>query len=41
MAAGLTDKLMDMSHVARLIDDAEMRATIQQRAALLALPQSN
>jgi len=41
MAAGLTDKLMDMTEVARLIDDAEMRATIQQRAALFALPQSN
>jgi hypothetical protein len=41
MAAGLTDKLMDMAEVARLIDDAEMRATIQQRAALFALPQSN
>jgi hypothetical protein len=40
MAAGLTSKLMDMSDVARLIDDAEMRATIQQRAAALALPQS-
>jgi hypothetical protein len=41
MAAGLTDKLMDMADVARLIDDAEVRATIQQRAALFALPQSN
>jgi hypothetical protein len=41
MAAGLTDKLMDMTEVARLIDDDEMRATIQKRAALLALPQSN
>ncbi len=41
MAAGLTDKLMDMTEIARLIDDAEMRATIQERAALLALPQSN
>jgi hypothetical protein len=41
MAAGLTSKLMDMLDVARLIDDAEMRATIQQRAAALALPQSN
>jgi IS1 family transposase len=41
MAAGMTDKLMDMADVARLIDDAEMRATIQQRAAALALPQSN
>jgi hypothetical protein len=25
MAAGLTDKLMEMTDVARLIDDAEMR----------------
>jgi hypothetical protein len=41
MAAGLTDKLMDMTEVARLIDDAEMQATIQQRTAALALPQSN
>jgi hypothetical protein len=41
MAAGLTDNLMDMADVARLIDDAEMQATIQQRAAALALPQSN
>ena len=41
MAAGLTDKLIDMTEVARLIDDDEMRATIQRRAALLALPQSN
>ena len=41
MAAGLTDKLMDMTEVARLIDDAQMRVTIQQRAAMLSLPQSN
>jgi IS1 family transposase len=41
MAAGLTDKLMDMTEVARLMDDAEMRVTIQQRIAALALPQSN
>jgi IS1 family transposase len=41
MAAGLTERLMDMADVARLIDDAEMLATIQQRAALFALPQSN
>jgi hypothetical protein len=41
MAAGLTDKLMEMSEVARLIDDAEMRAIIQKRVAALALPQSN
>jgi hypothetical protein len=40
MAAGLTDKLMDMGDVARLIDDAEMRATVQKRVAALALPQS-
>jgi IS1 family transposase len=40
MAAGLTDKLMDMADVARLIDDAQMRVTIQQRVASLALPQS-
>jgi hypothetical protein len=31
MAAGLTDKLMEMDDVARLIDDDEMRATIQKR----------
>jgi IS1 family transposase len=41
MAAGLTNKLMEMEDVARLIDDDEMRATIQKRAAFLALPQSN
>jgi hypothetical protein len=38
MAAGLTDKLMDMADVARLIDDAEMPAMIQQRVGALALP---
>jgi IS1 family transposase len=41
MAAGLTDKLMEMTDVARLIDDVEMRATVQKRVAALALPQSN
>jgi len=41
MAAGLTGQLMEMSGLARLIDDAEMRDTIQKRAALLAPPQSN
>ena len=41
MAAGLTDKLMDMEQVARLIDDTEMRATVQKRLAILDLPQSN
>jgi hypothetical protein len=41
MAAGLTDKLMDMTEVARLMDDAEMKVTIQKRMAAFALPQSN
>lgn len=41
MAAGLTDKLVEMEDVARLIDHEEMRATIQKRVAALALPQSN
>jgi IS1 family transposase len=41
MAAGLTDKPMDLVDVTRLIDDAEMRVTIQQRVAALALPPSN
>jgi IS1 family transposase len=41
MAAGLTDKPMDIVEVTRLIDDAEMRVTIQQRVAALALPPSN
>jgi hypothetical protein len=36
-----TDKLVDMADVARLIDDAEMRATDQRRVAVLGLPQSN
>lgn len=39
MAAGLTDKLMEMEDVARLIDDDEMRATVQKRLAMLDLPQ--
>ena len=41
MAAGLTDKLMDMKDIAAMIEDAAMRATIQRRVATLALPQSN
>jgi hypothetical protein len=41
MASGLTDKLMDFADLVRLIDDAEMRATVQKRVAALALPQSN
>jgi hypothetical protein len=31
---------MDMTEVSRLMDDAEMKVTIQQRVAALALPQS-
>jgi hypothetical protein len=41
MAAGLTGQVMEMGDLADLIDDVEMRTTIQKRAALLALPQSN
>jgi hypothetical protein len=41
MAAGLTDKLMSMEDIVALIDDAEMKATVQKRAALLSVPQSN
>jgi IS1 family transposase len=41
MAAGLTDKLMDMKDIAVMIEDAAMRATIQKRTAALGLPQSN
>jgi hypothetical protein len=41
MAAGLVDKILHMTDVARMIDDAAMRATIQKRVATLALPQSN
>jgi len=41
MAAGLTDKLMEMETVATLIDDDEMRATVQKRLAMMDLPQSN
>lgn len=41
MAAGLTDRLMEMTDVARLVEDAEMRLTIQKRGALHASPQSN
>jgi IS1 family transposase len=41
MAAGLTDKLMEMKDIATMIEDAAMRATIQKRTAALGLPQSN
>jgi IS1 family transposase len=41
MAAGLTRKLMDMKDIVALIDDAEMKVTIQKRGALLSVPQSN
>jgi IS1 family transposase len=41
MVAELTDKLMDMADIARMIDDASMRATIDKRVAALSLPQSN
>lgn len=41
MAGGLTDKLMSMEDIVALIDDAEMKATIQKRGAILSVPQSN
>jgi IS1 family transposase len=41
MAAGITDKLMEMKDIVALMDDAEMKATIQKRAAMLSVPQSN
>jgi hypothetical protein len=41
MAAGLTDKLMEMEDIVALIDDAEMKAAIQKRDAMLSVPHSN
>jgi IS1 family transposase len=41
MAAGVANVVMNMTDVARLVDDAAMRATIQKRVAVLALPYSN
>jgi hypothetical protein len=41
MAAGVVETVINMTDVARMIDDAAMRATIQKRVAALALPQSN
>jgi hypothetical protein len=32
---------MEMADVVNLIDDAEMKATVQKRVAALGLPQSN
>jgi hypothetical protein len=40
MAAGLTDKTMDFADLVRLIDDAEMRATIRKRVEALNYPHS-
>ena len=41
MAAGVTDRLWSIEDIAGLIDDAEVRAVTQKRAALLGLPHSN
>jgi IS1 family transposase len=41
MAAGVANVVMNMTDVARMVDDAAMRATIQKRVAALALPHSN
>ena len=41
MASGLTDKLMDMADIAKLIEDAAAAATIEKRKVALAMPQSN
>ena len=41
MASGLTGKLMEMTDLVNMIDDAAMRATIEKRSATLAVPQSN
>jgi hypothetical protein len=41
MAAGLTDKLMEITDIANMIDDAVMRATVEKRGAALAAPHSN
>jgi hypothetical protein len=41
MAAGLTARTMEFADIVNLMDDAEMRATVQKRVAVLGLPQSN
>jgi hypothetical protein len=41
MAAGLTDRVWEMTDLMAAIGDIQMQATIQKRAALLGLPQSN
>lgn len=42
MAAGVTDRLWSMEDIVRLVDDAEMAATIRKRRAIMAEPpQSN
>jgi hypothetical protein len=41
MAARITDKLMEMKDIVALIDDAEMKAVVQKRGAMLSVPQSN
>jgi len=38
MTAGLTGKVMEMADIVALIDEADMRATIQKRSALLVAP---
>jgi hypothetical protein len=41
MAAGITDKLMEMKDIVALMDDAEMKAVVQKRGAMLSVPHSN
>jgi IS1 family transposase len=41
MAAGLTDKTMEFADLVRLIDDAEMRATIRKRVEALGVIPAN
>jgi len=41
MAAGLTDKVVDFADIVRLIDDAEMGATIRKRGEALGVIPAN